>query len=254
MSLLPEFAPHWQATLHWQPTSAQQAAFQQLFQGILTGNQQMNLTRITEPTEFWEKHLWDALSGLMPWLSADSEPEWSPSLESVRAIDIGTGAGIPGLPAAIALPNWHVTLLDSTQKKVRFLQDLAQAMSLPNVQAIADRAEFLAHQPSHREQYDVAMLRAVGAAATCAEYALPLLKVNGIAILYRGQWSDGDSQQLDRIAARLGGQLVAVRSWQTPITHSSRHCVYLKKLQMTADDFPRAAGIPAKTPLTASSG
>ncbi|NEQ44917.1 MAG: 16S rRNA (guanine(527)-N(7))-methyltransferase RsmG [Leptolyngbya sp. SIOISBB] len=251
MSSLPDFTKSWQATLQWQPTPEQQTLFQQLFQAILMGNQQMNLTRITEPTEFWEKHLWDALSGLAPWLSLESPPDWLPSQLSLRAIDIGTGAGIPGFPAAIALPDWHITLLDATQKKVRFLQELAQTISLNQVKAIADRAEFLAHQPSHREQYDVAMLRAVGSAATCAEYALPLLKLGGIAILYRGQWSDEDSQQLDRVAARLGGQLVDVRSWQTPITQGMRHCLYLQKQRITSEDFPRAAGIPAKTPLTA---
>ncbi|MEM6716899.1 MAG: 16S rRNA (guanine(527)-N(7))-methyltransferase RsmG [Cyanobacteria bacterium P01_C01_bin.147] len=251
MSPLPDLTNSWQATLQWQPTSEQQAQFQQLFQGILLGNQQMNLTRITEPTEFWEKHLWDALSGLAPWLSSTSQPSWLPSVPALRAIDIGAGAGIPGFPAAIALPDWHVTLLDSTQKKVRFLQELAQTMSLRQVKAIADRAEFLAHQPSHREQYDVALLRAVGSAATCAEYALPLLKLGGVAILYRGQWSDEDSQQLDRVAAQLGGRLVDVQSRQTPLTQGERHCLYLQKQRTTAEDFPRAVGIPAKTPLTA---
>lgn len=251
MSSLPDFTQSWHTTLQWQPTSDQQALFQQLFQKILMGNQQMNLTRITEPTEFWEKHLWDALSGLLPWLASEAPPDWLPSQSPIRAIDIGTGAGMPGLPAAIALPDWDITLLDSTQKKVRFLQELVQALGLKQVSAIADRAEFLAHQPSHREQYDVALLRAVGSAATCAEYALPLLKLGGAAILYRGQWSAEDSQQLDRVAARLGGQLVDVRSWQTPITQGVRHCLYLQKQRITSEDFPRAAGIPGKTPLTA---
>lgn len=248
MSSLPDFAQSWQATLHWQPTPAQQTLFQQLFEGILQGNQQMNLTRITEPTEFWEKHLWDSLSGLAPWLSA-AKPTWLPAASSLQAIDIGTGAGIPGLPAAIACPDWQVTLLDSTQKKVRFLGELATTMALPQVRAIADRAEFLAHQLSHRELYDVVMLRAVGAAATCAEYALPLLRLNGIAILYRGQWSEAEASELDRVAAQLGGQLVAVQPWQTPITQGRRHCVYLQKQRPTPDEFPRAVGIPAKTPL-----
>lgn len=251
MSQLPNFAQHWHTTLHWQPTASQQTLFQQLFEEILAGNQQMNLTRITEPTEFWEKHLWDALSGLAPWLGPDAQPDWLPSASSPRAIDIGTGAGIPGLPAAIALPEWHVTLLDSTQKKVRFLQELAETIKLSHVQAIADRAEFLGHQPSHREQYDVVMLRAVGSAATCAEYALPLLKLGGIAILYRGQWTEADSQALNQVAAQLGGELVEQRSWQTPLTQGIRNCLYLKKRIPSSDDFPRAVGIPAKTPLTA---
>ncbi len=248
-SSLSDFSRFWPATLQWQPTPRQQALFQQLYEGILQGNQQMNLTRITEPTEFWEKHLWDALSGLAPWLNAEARPAWLPADSSLKVIDIGTGAGIPGFPTAIACPDWQVTLLDSTQKKVRFLTELAAAMELSQVRAIADRAEFLAHQLSHRELYDVAMLRAVGSAATCAEYALPLLKDQGIAILYRGQWNDEESQQLNRVAAQLGGQLVGVQAWQTPITQGIRHCVYLQKQHPTTDEFPRAVGIPAKTPL-----
>ncbi|MGD1860766.1 MAG: 16S rRNA (guanine(527)-N(7))-methyltransferase RsmG [Leptolyngbyaceae cyanobacterium] len=250
MSALPTFSQHWQTTLNWQPTPAQQALFEQLFAAIASGNQQMNLTRITEPTEFWEKHLWDALSGLAPWLSLAAQPDWLPQLPSAKAIDVGTGPGIPGIPAAIALPNWQVTLLDSTQKKVRFLQELGAQLSLSQpLKAIADRAEFLAHQPSHRELYDVVMLRAVGSAATCAEYALPLLKVGGTAILYRGQWHAEDSQQLDAVAAQLGGRLMMVTPWQTPLSQGTRHCLYLHKHTATSEDFPRAVGLPAKSPL-----
>ncbi|HEY9888565.1 MAG TPA: 16S rRNA (guanine(527)-N(7))-methyltransferase RsmG [Candidatus Obscuribacterales bacterium] len=246
---LPVLAEQWQATLQWCPTEAQQALFQSILEGIWAGNQQMNLTRITEPTEFWEKHLWDSLSGIAPWLQATERPEWVPTTAAPKAIDIGTGAGFPGLPVAIACPTWHVTLLDSTQKKVRFLVELAQTLGLENVRAIADRAEFLAHQPSHREQYDLALLRAVGPAATCAEYALPLVKVGGLAILYRGQWTDADAQQLASAAEQLGGRIVAVLPWQTPLTQGVRHCVYLAKCTVTDDDFPRPAGIPAKSPL-----
>lgn len=250
MPPLPQPTQPWQDTLHWCPTEEQSNLFQKIFEGILTGNQLMNLTRITEPTEFWEKHLWDSLSGLAPWLSSAERPEWAAEMgAATKVLDIGTGAGFPGLPAAIAFPDWHITLLDSTQKKVRFLTELAQAVGLENVRAIADRAEFLAHQPSHREQYDLALLRAVGSAATCAEYALPLVKIGGFAILYRGQWTDEEAEQLTAAAAQLGGDIIAVQPWQTPLTQGIRHCVYLRKHTLTHEDFPRAAGMPAKTPL-----
>jgi 16S rRNA (guanine527-N7)-methyltransferase len=249
MSLLPDLTAAWQSTLQWSPSPAQQTRFQQILEGILAGNQQMNLTRITEPTEFWEKHLWDSLSGLAPWLTPAPRPEWVPPLETAKVIDIGTGAGFPGLPVAIAFPSWQVTLLDATQKKVRFLAELSQSLGLETVRAIADRAEFLAHQPSHREQYDLALLRAVGPAATCAEYALPLVKIGGLAVLYRGQWTAEDTQQLTLAADQLGGQIVAVHPWQTPLTQGIRHCVYLAKHTPTAEEFPRPAGIPSKKPL-----
>lgn len=249
LPLLPLHASLWQETVQWQPTSDQQTRLQRLFEEILTGNQQMNLTRIIEPTEFWEKHLWDAISGLVPWLSLEKPPWWCDPTAPLKAIDIGTGAGIPGLPAAIALPHWNVTLLDATQKKVRFLDELAKTLKLENVRAIADRVEYLAHQPSHRELYDVAMLRAVGSAATCTEYALPLLKQGGTAILYRGQWSEEDSDILKRVVARLGGELLDVRPWLTPLSQSIRHCIYLGKSAPTDEEFPRSVGTPAKFPL-----
>lgn len=237
--------------MQWQPTPEQQQQFQAIYAEILAGNQQMNLTRITEPTEFWEKHLWDSLSGLSPWLQPASHPEWLAEhlTGTVTAIDIGTGAGLPGLPVAIALPHWQMTLLDSTQKKIRFLQELIQKHGLSNVRAIADRAEFLAHQPSHREQYDVALVRAVGSVAACAEYSLPLIKVDGIAVLYRGQWTEEDGQSLSRAARQLGGQILDQRAWQTPLTQGVRHCIYLHKHKITKETFPRNAGVPAKQPL-----
>ncbi|MEM9006588.1 MAG: 16S rRNA (guanine(527)-N(7))-methyltransferase RsmG [Cyanobacteria bacterium P01_F01_bin.86] len=251
-SLLPNDHQIWQASLQWHPAPEQQQQFQSLYAGILQGNQQMNLTRITEPTEFWEKHLWDSLSGVAPWLQPPvSRPEWATkrSTATVTVIDIGTGAGFPGLPAAIALPHWQVTLLDSTQKKIRFLQELIQEQRLSTVRAIADRAEFLAHQLSHREQYDLALVRAVGPAAACAEYALPLLKVGGIAVLYRGQWTEAESQALAQVAPKLGGSLLDEQAWQTPLTHGTRHCIYLHKRTTTREAFPRSAGIPTKQPL-----
>ncbi|MGF1524170.1 MAG: 16S rRNA (guanine(527)-N(7))-methyltransferase RsmG [Leptolyngbyaceae cyanobacterium] len=250
--LLPDHVQTWQDSLQWQPAPEQQAQFQAIYAGILAGNQQMNLTRITEPTEFWEKHLWDSLSGLSPWLQTpELRPDWLAEhvIDKVTAIDIGTGAGFPGLPAAIALPSWQITLLDSTQKKIRFLQELVQERGLGNVRAIADRAEFLAHQPGHREQYDLALVRAVGSAATCAEYALPLIKVGGIALLYRGQWTEEEAQSLAQAAGQLGGHLLAQQPRKTPLSQGTRHCIYLHKHSRTGETFPRTAGIPAKQPL-----
>ncbi|WP_338038670.1 16S rRNA (guanine(527)-N(7))-methyltransferase RsmG [Neosynechococcus sphagnicola] len=108
---LPELPELWEITLGWQPTAHQQQQFQQIYEQILMGNQRLNLTRITDPLEFWEKHLWDSLQGVAPLLS---QPSVQPGL---RVIDIGTGAGFPGLPVAIARPDATITLLDSTQKK-----------------------------------------------------------------------------------------------------------------------------------------
>lgn len=248
---LPDGLDHWQASLGWQPREAQQQIFQQLYQGVLTANRQVNLTRITAPLEFWEKHLWDSLSGVAPWLG--SEPPTA--LQSAVAqpvqqvIDIGTGAGFPGIPVAIACPNWQLTLLDSTRKKIQVVAALCEQLGLPNCQTFVNRAETLGRQHQHRGLYDLALVRAVSGANACAEYALPFLKVGGTAIIYRGQWSEAEQDSLKQVAVQLGGELTQVSPWETPLTHGVRHCVYLTKTTDTPAQYPRGVGVPAKLPL-----
>ena len=162
---LPELNEIWQSTLDWQPNQKQQEQFERLYQAILAGNRQFNLTRITAANDFWEKHLWDSLAGL----------GIAKSKQGLTAIDIGTGAGFPGIAIAIAQPQWQVTLLDATRKKVRFLDTLIDNLALENVTTLTGRAEAVGQQ-SHREAYDLALVRAVGSASVCAEYAVPLLK------------------------------------------------------------------------------
>ena len=262
---LPEMAAVWQETLHWQPTSHQQQQLQQLYSLILDGNRQLNLTRITEPTEFWEKHLWDSLRGIAPFLKDEAgrrkeEEEQTSSLPSERCaniphpsslqvIDIGTGGGFPGIPAAIACPDWQVTLLDSTQKKITFLQTVATTLGLENITTLVDRAEQVGQLPEHREAYDLALIRAVGPASVCAEYALPLLKLEGQAVLYRGQWTAEETEALRPAVAQLGGAIAAIEECSTPVSQSIRHCLYLRKVAVTPAEFPRAIGVPAKQPL-----
>lgn len=262
---LPEMGAVWQETLHWQPTAYQQQQLQRLYELILEGNRQLNLTRITEPTEFWEKHLWDSLRGIAPFLkesgvrSQDEEvlSSFISPLEndkgvhppSFQVIDIGTGGGFPGIPAAIACSDWQLTLLDSTQKKITFLQTLAATLGLENIKTLVNRAEEVGQLPQHREAYDLALIRAVGPASVCAEYALPLLKLEGQAVLYRGQWTLEETEALRPAVAQLGGAIAAIEECSTPITQGMRHCLYLRKVAPTPEEFPRAIGVPAKQPL-----
>jgi 16S rRNA (guanine527-N7)-methyltransferase len=238
---LPLMAEPWQATLGWQPTTAQQDLFQQLYETIVETNRSLNLTRITEPTEFWEKHLWDSLRGIQAWLPEDPE--------SLDVVDIGTGAGFPGLPIAIIKPHWKCTLVDSTRKKVKFVQETADALGLTGVTGLSDRAEQLGHSKYYREEYDLATIRAVAGLSVCAEYVLPLLRVGGTAVLYRGQWSEEEAAACEVAVAQLGGRLDRVEIFETPLSQSMRACVYLKKMATTSHEFPRAIGIPTQMPL-----
>lgn len=223
--MLPEMLDIWQHTLGWQPTGEQQQLFQQLYQGIVAGNQQLNLTRITEPQDFWEKHLWDSLRGVY-CLFSENNPEIPP--KSRKVIDIGTGGGFPGLPVAIAFPHYSVTLLDSTRKKINFLDTLITQLGLTNVTTLVDRAEAISQQSRHRQGYDLALLRAVAPAPVCANYALPLLKKGGLAILYRGHWTDEETEELKLVVEQLDGVVELIESCTTPNSNGVRHCIHLR--------------------------
>lgn len=224
--LLPSMVDLWQQSLNWQPSTAEQEQFQSLYQLILAGNKQLNLTRITEPLEFWEKHLWDSLRGISPLLQNEGK---TVETSALKIIDIGTGAGFPGIPVAIALASSHVTLLDSTRKKITFLSTLLEQLKIQNADTVIGRAEAVSQQIQQRQQYDVALIRAVGSAAICAEYALPFLKPGGLAVLYRGYWTTDEAEALQSTLEKLGSVIESTEEFTTPLSHSIRHCIYLKK-------------------------
>ncbi|BAY38841.1 glucose inhibited division protein B [Nostoc sp. NIES-2111] len=241
---LPEMAEIWQQTLNWQPTDLQQAQFQQLYELILEGNSQLNLTRITEPQEFWEKHLWDSLRGIAP------QQQFISSLQTgASVVDIGTGAGFPGVPVAIVAPNSTITLVDSTRKKINFIDKILSELTLTNGQTIVARAEEIGQQPQHRQKYDIALIRAVGTASACVEYTLPLLKQGGLAVIYRGTWTEEETTTLDNAVKQLGGKVELIENFTTPLSNSVRHCLYLRKVGTTPANFPRAVGVPTQKPL-----
>ena len=241
---LPEMAEIWQETLNWQPNAQQQLQFQQLYELILEGNRQLNLTRITEPQEFWEKHLWDSLRGITP------QQQFISSLaKGASVIDIGTGAGFPGIPVVIAAPNCTITLLDSTRKKITFIEKVLAELALSNAKTLVGRAEEIGQQRQHRQSYDVALIRAVGSASACAEYTLPLLKRDGLAVIYRGNWTEEENAALQNAVSQLGGVVEAIAQFTTPLSQSIRHCLYLRKIATTPANFPRAVGVPTQKPL-----
>ncbi len=231
----------WEETLGWHPTPRQLQQFDQLYAAVIEGNRQQNLTRITTVEGFWEKHLWDSLRGVQPLISLTEPPQgW-------RAIDLGTGAGFPGLPLGIVCSSWSWTLLDSTQRRIQFVQATIAALGMTGVQAQAERAERWGQ--GHREQYDLVIARAVAAAPVCAEYSLPLLKVGGVALLYRGQWTATETAALTRALAPLGGAIEGIEAFTTPLTQGTRHSLVIRKQASTPRRFPRDVGIPQRRPL-----
>ncbi len=239
---LPTFKDIWQDSLQWQPSQEQLETWEKLYQEILLINRQINLTRITEPNDFWEKHLWDSLAGVVGL-------DFLPYKDLLKVIDIGTGAGFPGLPISIIFPHWQLTLLDSTRKKINVINLFLEALKLENSQTIIGRAEEIGHFPEHRENYDLGLIRAVGQSSVCAEYLLPFLKVGGIGVLYRGNWQKEEEINLETALIKLGGKLILVKPFQTPLTKSIRHFIYVQKITKTSEQFPRTVGIPKQNPL-----
>lgn len=234
----------WQSTLGLRLDSEQIRQFERLHTLVVDGNARMNLTRIIEREAFWEKHLWDSLRGIAV-LEAGRE---------ASLIDIGSGAGFPGLPIAIYQPNWYVALLDSVRKKTGFLASAVQALGITNVQMLTGRAEDLAHRREHRESYDLATLRAVAPANVCAEYGLPFVGVGGSVVLYRGGWEVREEVELARACAALGGEIAEVDAFSLPLSDAVRHAVVLRKLKPSMAVFPRHTGLPAQHPLGAIEG
>ena len=230
----------WQETIDWCPTEQQQSQLQSLYSEVVSANRQLNLTRITAPEEFWEKHLWDSLRGVGDLINSPLER---------KVIDLGTGAGFPGLPLAIVRTDWQMTLVDSTAKKVGFIEYIAPELGLTNTHPLVSRIEALGQERQHRHQYDLALIRAVSSANVCAEYTLPLVKVGGTAILYRGNWTDEEATSLELAVAKLGGEIGKIDRFTTPISDSIRHCIWLHKTTDTHPYYPRAVGIPTLKPL-----
>jgi 16S rRNA (guanine527-N7)-methyltransferase len=253
---LPLMLEEWQSTTGWQPGATQLLQFQNFFDLVCLANKSLNLTRILEPVDFWEKHLWDSLQPVL------TKPELTkleltkleltePELQGTyKVIDLGTGGGFPGLPIAIAYPDWAVTVMDSTAKKISFIESGLATLELTNVRTVVDRTESLARNPLHRDVYQLATIRAVAEAAVCAEYAVPFLAIGGTAILYRGRWSEEETVTLTSAVEQLGAKITEISAYKTPLSQGERHCIYIQKELPTSTKFPRAVGTPSQKPLS----
>lgn len=203
-------------------------------------NEKFNLTRIIEPSEVAIKHFLDSLS-IATVLSALKTPR--------LIIDVGSGAGFPGIPLKIAQPQLSMTLLESTGKKTTFLRHVVETLGLTNIAVVTARAEEAGRQAAHREHYDVAVARAVSRLAVLAEYTLPLVKVGGWVIAQKGQHPAEEIETGERAVRILGGKIVEVRPVEVPGLEAERHLVIIKKNKPTSKQYPRQPGGPAKDPL-----
>ena len=207
---------------------------------LLSWNEKMNLTAIVEPTEVAVKHFIDAASvWRADWFTADIR----------RVVDVGTGAGFPGLPLKILHPEVEVTLMDALQKRVRFLSEVISALGLSGVMAVHARAEEGARQKAYRERFDAAVSRAVAPLSVLAEYTLPFVRVGGFLAAQKGAKYAAEAQEGAKALALLGGAPPMIASVKLPGLDDTRAVLYVKKVRPTPDPYPRKAGTPEKKPL-----
>ena len=200
-------------------------------------NEKMNLTAIEEDREVIIKHFIDSLS-IAPYLNP----------RSGTLIDIGTGAGFPGIPIKIVYDSMKVTLLDSLDKRIRFLNEVIEDLRLKEVSAVHGRAEDFGVRPDFREKFDISVARAVSNLPVLLEYCLPFVKTGGLFIAMKGS----QTEELDAAAKALetlGGRVEQVREIVLPFTDMRRNIVIIKKIRPTPAKYPRKAGKPAKEPL-----
>lgn len=206
---------------------------------LLAWNEKINLTAITDPQEVAVKHMIDSLTC---WDAARFKAD-------CRVIDVGTGAGFPGIPLKIFQPQIHLTLLDSLNKRVRFLQTVVDELGLENVQCIHARAEEGARNKALREQYDLVVSRAVARLPILAEYCLPFVKVGGTFAALKGMKYGEEAEEAQKALKLLGASKAESVPVKLPYLDDKRAVVYCKKVRPTSKTYPRKAGTPEKNPL-----
>jgi 16S rRNA (guanine527-N7)-methyltransferase len=202
-------------------------------------NEKVNLTAIRTSQDIWTKHFLDSISCLLV-MGCPS----SPSL-----IDIGTGAGFPGIPLKLIFPNMHLTLVESIGKKADFCRYIVKVLNLENVEVLTTRAEELGQQPAYRESFDWAVARAVSELKILAEYLLPLVKIGGYMLAQKGESAQAELASAASAIKILGGAVGKITPVEIPDLAGVRYLITVNKTSRTPLQFPRKPGIPAKKPL-----
>jgi 16S rRNA (guanine527-N7)-methyltransferase len=206
---------------------------------LLAWNQRFNLTAITEPHEIEVKHFLDSLSCLLALKPRAGD----------KLVDVGSGAGFPGIPLKIACPQIRVVLVESIGKKAEFCRHIVQLLGLERVEVIQARAEQLGRDPEYRGRHDWAVARAVARLPVLLEYLLPLLRVGGVAIAQKGESGPSEATQAQPALAILGGELQRVVPVELPGASETRYLIVVDKINETPAKYPRRPGIAAKRPI-----
>lgn len=213
--------------------------FERYYELLVEWNKVMNLTAITEYEEVYEKHFLDSL--------AIVKVEDINKVESI--IDIGTGAGFPGIPLKIAFPHLKVVLLDSLNKRINFLNTVIEELGLENVETLHGRAEDYAKKAEYREQADLCVSRAVANLSTLSEYCLPYVKVDGKFIPYKSGEITTEADEAKKAVSILGGNVKKILKFHLPDSDITRSFVVIEKKKATPKKYPRKAGLPSREPL-----
>jgi 16S rRNA (guanine527-N7)-methyltransferase len=222
-----------------QLSAKQLEQFELYYQELVSWNEKMNLTGITERSQVYTKHFYDSLS-LAFYINMD---------EMKNLADIGSGAGFPGIPLKICFPHLKLTIVDSLSKRISFLQHVCDELGLKDVQLIHGRAEDVAKQFVHRDAYDLVTARAVARLSLLNEFCLPFTRKDGIFAAMKGSDPAEELTEAKRSFKELRAELNKVESFTLPVEESARHIVLVRKTGATPAKYPRKPGVPAKSPL-----
>jgi 16S rRNA (guanine527-N7)-methyltransferase len=226
--------------LYLNPRQLEQFAI--YYQELVDWNKRVNLTAITDYEEVQIKHFLDSLTVTLAWQQPIAVTDF-------RLIDVGTGAGLPGIPLKILFPEIKLVLLDSTAKKAPFLHHLTHKLKLDNVDIVVGRAEEIAHQAQYREKFNIVLSRAVAPLPTLVELTLPFCAIGGSFIAQKKGEIDLEISQAGRVINRLGGKLREVKRIDLKEFSDKRRLIIIDKASPTPQQYPRRPGIPAKRPI-----
>jgi 16S rRNA (guanine527-N7)-methyltransferase len=226
-------------------TAKQLTTFDRYRSELQAWNQRINLTAIDDTEGILVRHFLDSLSCML----AFRQPETGRPAAGTRLIDVGAGAGFPGVPLKIVCPNIQLTLVEATAKKAQFLEHLREQLALNGITIINARAEELGHDAAHRERYDWAMARAVAEMPVLAEYLLPLVRVGGYCLAQKGEKAAAEATAAESAINLLGGRLARLLPVELRGLAETRFLVLVKKVAPTPAKYPRRPGMPGKRPI-----